>query len=230
MQSQLTKEYIWLLSTIRRASKISFEDINRRWLSCPLNPGGKPMSKKTFHYRIASLCEVFDVEIACDARDGYKYYIEEGYDAVSSLIKDAGIEALISQMGDEASASGSTLSAPCLFSDVRTSVILSAISHKHSLRFVYNNFAPSTNPMEHGTEVTVDPYFISYSTTWRQWLVVGHWPENNRLAAFCTRNLFDLEETDHPFSLPDGFDAQKCYDDLEWSVGLKGLDDMSSLK
>lgn len=71
----LFKQYIWLLNTILRAKRISFEEINRKWQQNYLNDGA-PLSRTTFNRHKAAIEEMFDIVIDCDRHDGYKYYID----------------------------------------------------------------------------------------------------------------------------------------------------------
>ena len=45
------KEYIWLLNTIRKYRKISFDEIQEKWLDTEMS-GGVELAKSTFHRRI----------------------------------------------------------------------------------------------------------------------------------------------------------------------------------
>ena len=66
----LFKQYIWLLNTILRAKRISFEEINRKWQQNYLNDGA-PLSRTTFNRHKAAIEEMFDIVIDCDRHDGY---------------------------------------------------------------------------------------------------------------------------------------------------------------
>ena len=48
MASNLFHRYIWLADTIYRAGRITFAEINRRWLLNNLSEG-KPIPLRTFH-------------------------------------------------------------------------------------------------------------------------------------------------------------------------------------
>lgn len=45
----LFKEYIWLVETIHKARKITFADLNERWLKTDMS-GGVTISRTTFFY------------------------------------------------------------------------------------------------------------------------------------------------------------------------------------
>ncbi len=44
-----TNKLMWIVETIYRAHKISFEELNRRWMDNVDLSGGEEMLKRTFH-------------------------------------------------------------------------------------------------------------------------------------------------------------------------------------
>ena len=93
MAKQLLRRYIWLIDTIRSADGITFEEINSRWLRSSLNEDGKVLPKRTFHDHIDAILDEFDIEIACDRNDGYRYRIRE-YEEYGSIRKTM-VDALV---------------------------------------------------------------------------------------------------------------------------------------
>lgn len=68
------REYIWLVSTIRRAGRITFDEISRRWADT--GPGeGAPLSRSTFNRHRLAVEEMFGLIIDCDRRTGCEYFI-----------------------------------------------------------------------------------------------------------------------------------------------------------
>ena len=70
----LFKEYIWLVNTIDRAKRITFAEINERWLRTEMSEG-IPLSRTTFNRHKDAIEDIFGIYIDCDRRDGYRYYI-----------------------------------------------------------------------------------------------------------------------------------------------------------
>ncbi len=71
------RQYVWLLETLRRYSKLSLDEINDLWLRNEMSEG-QPMARSTFNYHRRNIEEMFDINIECDSKDGYRYYIENG--------------------------------------------------------------------------------------------------------------------------------------------------------
>ena len=76
----LFNRYVWLVDTIYRAGRISFEEINDRWKHSSLNDTEEDLPLKTFHNHKNAIQQMFDINIECDRRGGYLYYIEHAED------------------------------------------------------------------------------------------------------------------------------------------------------
>ena len=46
--AEIFRQYIWLTDTIRRAGRITLNEINERWVQTDMS-GGLPMSRTTFN-------------------------------------------------------------------------------------------------------------------------------------------------------------------------------------
>lgn len=79
MTKDLFDKYIWLVDTIYRAGKITLEEINKRWMRTQLSEGTS-LPHRTFHNWRNAIEQVFDINIECDRKAGYYYYIENADD------------------------------------------------------------------------------------------------------------------------------------------------------
>ena len=87
MTKDLFNRYIWLVDTIYRAGRISFEEINQRWRNSGMS-NGEDMALRTFHHHRHAIEEIFDINIECDKRNGYCYYIENADDIEKGGIRN----------------------------------------------------------------------------------------------------------------------------------------------
>lgn len=69
------KEYIWLVNTIYKARKITFAEIQDKWLDSELSEG-MDLPRATFNRHKAAVEEMFGILIECDKKDGFRYYID----------------------------------------------------------------------------------------------------------------------------------------------------------
>lgn len=58
----LTGKYVWVIETIYRAGKISFRDLNAKWLAADISRG-KEIPKRTFDFQQELLWNGDDMEV-----------------------------------------------------------------------------------------------------------------------------------------------------------------------
>ena len=68
------KEYIWLVNTIRKAGKISFAELQKKWLETEMSEGVE-LARATFIRHKDAIEDIFGIYIECERRNGYTYYI-----------------------------------------------------------------------------------------------------------------------------------------------------------
>ncbi len=85
MAANIFGRYVWLIDTIRRHNRITYEEINNLWINSGLSYGeGDELPLRTFHNHRKAIKDIFDVYIECDIKGGYNYYI----DNIESLEND----------------------------------------------------------------------------------------------------------------------------------------------
>lgn len=76
MAANLFGRYVWLIEQFRRYGRLTYEEINAHWHKSGLSYGDQnDLALRTFHHHRKAILDIFEVEIACDTRGGYKYYI-----------------------------------------------------------------------------------------------------------------------------------------------------------
>lgn len=86
MAKNLINKYVWLVETIYRAGRITFEEINQKWLDEEMDD--RPIPLRTFHkWRIAAE-EMFNINIECKRIGGYHYYIDNIDDFKSGKLRN----------------------------------------------------------------------------------------------------------------------------------------------
>ena len=86
MAKNLINKYVWLVETIYRAGRITFEEINQKWLDEEMDD--RPIPLRTFHkWRIAAE-EMLNINIECKRIGGYHYYIDNIDDFKSGKLRN----------------------------------------------------------------------------------------------------------------------------------------------
>ena len=82
-----TNKLVWIVETIYQAHKISFEELNHRWMNNVDLSGGEEMSKRTFHKWKWNIFDTFGLSIECEKVAPYRYYIANVDDMKSDSIQ-----------------------------------------------------------------------------------------------------------------------------------------------
>ena len=72
----LISKYVWVIDTIYQAGKISFEELNRKWLLDEDISRGMEIPKRTFDNWRYAIWDMFGINIVNENRGEYRYYIE----------------------------------------------------------------------------------------------------------------------------------------------------------
>lgn len=76
MAANIFGRYVWLIEQFRRYGRLTYEEINDHWHKSGLSYGdGDNLALRTFHNHRKAIFDIFEVEIVCDIKGGYKYYI-----------------------------------------------------------------------------------------------------------------------------------------------------------
>ena len=70
----LISKYVWVIETIHRAKKISFEELNRKWLDDDISRGVE-IPKRTFDNWRYAIADMFGIFIENEHKGEYRYYI-----------------------------------------------------------------------------------------------------------------------------------------------------------
>jgi len=75
----LISKYVWVIETIYRAGKISFRELNEKWLDDEISRGVE-IPKRTFDNWRYVIADMFRIDIVNENRGEYRYYIENEED------------------------------------------------------------------------------------------------------------------------------------------------------
>ena len=206
MGKELFSRYVWLLEPIHRAGKITFEEINARWLRSELS-GGETLSLRTFHHHRDAIEELFDINIECIKRGGYCYYIEDTEElekgcvrkwllnsfAVDNLIVES--RKLKSRILLEEVPSGKRYLIP-LIEAMRDGMIVE-VDYQSFRQQVPANFE-------------IEPYCLKLFR--QRWYVVARSPHYNRVMIYSLDRILDLEVSEKTFYYPEEFNPQSYFD------------------
>lgn len=202
----LFNRYVWLVDTIYRAGRITFEEINERWQRSSLNETSEELPLKTFHNHKNAIQQMFDINIECDRRGGYLYYIEHAEDMERGgvrtwLLNTFAVNHLINESHH--------LKRRILFEEIPSgqrflTQIIEAMRDNKTLEMSYQSF---WNETAHTFEVA--PYCVKVFR--QRWYVVACSTSDDRLRIYALDRIRELRTSEHLFILPDDFDPQAYF-------------------
>jgi hypothetical protein len=203
---ELFKEYIWLLNTIQQAGKLSFSEINEKWLRTEMS-GGVDISRTTFNRHKDAIEDIFGIIIDCDKRDGFKYYI-----ANKSVLHEDTIQnwMLSSLTVHTAVQEGISLQKRILLENVPSGykylqTVLEAMKAAHCISFTYQKY----NDAEIKTYLEAEPYCLKlYKQRWYMLTKV-----KQQFRTFSLDRIKHLEILAKSFQLDKDFDAEDFFHD-----------------
>lgn len=220
--SNLFNRYVWLVDIIYRRERITFEEINDYWQRSSLNLTGDDIPLRTFHNHRKAIEQMFDINIECDKRDGYRYFIENVEDMErggvrSWLLNTFAVNNLINE--------SHRLKKRILFETIPSgqmhlTPIMEAMRDGLSLEITYQSFwndSPST--------FEVYPYCIKVFK--QRWYVIAFSPYIGRILIYGLDRIKNIQTTGNSFQLPDDFDGESYFSD---SYGIIMDDDIDTEK
>ena len=208
MAKNLLNKYVWLVETIYKAKKITFEEINEKWLDNDLSED-KPLPLRTFHKWRQAIEEMFGLIIENEKGGHYYYYIQNADD-----LEDE--SSLRSWLFRTLSVSNMMLDSVCikdkiLLEEVHDGreylpVILESLKKNIVLEMTYKSFwRDEANTFE------IEPYCLKAFK--QRWYLVGRSPYYDKIMIYALDRVHQLELTERSFEYPEDFKAEDYFDD-----------------
>ncbi len=203
----LFNRYVWLVDTIYRAGRISFEEINKRWKRSSLNEAGEELPLKTFHNHKNAIQQMFDIDIECD-RAGYLYYIGHADDMKQGgvrtwLLNTFAVNHLINESHH--------LKRRILFEEIPSgqrylTQIIEAMRDSRTLELTYRSF---WSYMDSRFEVA--PYCVKVFR--QRWYVMARSLSDDRIRIYALDRIQELLTNENTFVMPDDFEPAEYFVD-----------------
>ncbi len=209
------REYIWLVNTIRRARKITFAEIQKKWLDSELSEGVE-LSRSTFNRHKEAIQDMFGIYIECDRQNGYKYSIGNSEvlqnDSVQNwLLSTLSVSNVISE---SISLQDRILLEAIPTADTYLGKVIEAMKKNVRIAIEYRRYGTDTPK-----QLNFEPYCIKLCK--RRWYVLGHFyreatgykPEADYFGIFSFDRILSMHLTDTKFKINPDFDAQEFFNE-----------------
>ena len=208
----LFKEYIWLVNTIKRARRISFAEIQEKWLDTEMS-GGVGVARSPFNRHKDAIQDIFGINIDCDRKGGYKYYI-----ANEKVLREDTVQNwIVSTMSVNDVISDSKAlhdrivlqQIPC---DEYLETFINAMKRKVRVEVKYRRYES-----DNVTEVDFEPYCLKLFN--QRWYVLAHFhrdatpekEERDYYGVYSFDRMQEVSLTNVKFEVRDDFDAQDYF-------------------
>lgn len=205
--SNLFNRYVWLVDVIYRTGQITFEQINEKWSNSQLNDSGEDIPLRTFHNHRKAIEQMFDINIECDKRNGYTYYIENADDMErggvrSWLLNTFAVNNLINE--------SHKLKHRILFEQIPSgqqflTLIIEAMRDGVAINMTYQSYWRD-EPNDFG----VEPYCVKVFK--QRWYLVARSPYYDKVMIYALDRVLSLDTTpDKKFKMPKEFDPEAYF-------------------
>lgn len=207
MAKNLLNKYVWLVETIYKAKKISFEEINQRWVDNDLSEG-KPLPIRTFHKWRQAIEEMFGLIIENENGGQYRYYIENADDLKNGSMRSWLFNTLtVSNLMMESA----SIKDKILFDEIPDGEqylpgILEALKNNHVLGMTYQSYS-----RDEANTFEVEPYCLKAFK--QRWYLVARSPYYDKIMIYALDRVKWLGLTERSFKYPKDFIPEEFFED-----------------
>ena len=206
MAKNYFRSYIWLLETLRSRGPLTLAEIQGLWRRSTVNEDGRELAPRTFANHIASIGDIFGIDIVCDRRDNT--YRIDNEDAIGGGgVRDWMMEALsINNLVNESAGLRSRIVFESVPSAHRfLSVVVRAIKEGRMLEVNYQGFS-----MEAPRDFLLEPYCLKeYKRRW--YLFACKHGVDKEPHSFALDRMNSAAVSARPFTVPKRFDADEFF-------------------
>ena len=205
MAKNYFKSYIWLLEILQSRGPQTLKEIKDLWMRSAINEEGKELATRTFANHIASIADIFGIDIVCDRKTN-RYYIENIDDVGGKSIREWMLDALClnSLLNESAS-----LRDRVIFENVPSNRrfladIIQAIRDNYKLEIRYKSYRKT----EEETFI-IEPYFLKEFK--RRWYLYGYKGDADGPHMMALDRMIDVDIIPEEFSMPEEFMAEDYF-------------------
>ena len=208
----LFKEYIWLVNTIKRARRISFAEIQEKWLDTEMS-GGVEFARSTFNRHKDAIQDIFGINIDCDRKGGYKYYIANEKVLCEATVQNWIVSTMsVNDVISDSKALHDRIVLQQIPCDEYLETFINAMKRKVRVEVKYRRYES-----DNVTEVDFEPYCLKLFN--QRWYVLAHFhrdatpekEERDYYGVYSFDRMQEVSLTNVKFEVRDDFDAQDYF-------------------
>ena len=200
--AQIFHQYIWIINTLRAYHKMTFEELNQKWMDDDV-ADGNPLQRSSFNRHRDAILDMFGLIIDCEPKT-YKYYISN-----KEVLGDDSIERWLFStltvhgvLADSASIQERIILESAPEGEEYLDTIIRGIKTNRRLRMGYKKFQAE------GYEKTVCPYALKLFR--QRWYLLAL-NDDDQIRIYALDRMTMVELTDETFEMPADFSAQTYF-------------------
>ena len=207
MAKNLLNKYVWLVETIYKGKKISYEEINRRWLDNDMSEG-KPLLLRTFHKWRIAIEEMFGLIIENEQGGQYRYFIQNADELKNGSMRSWLFNTLtVSNLMLESV----SIKDKILFEEIPNGeqylpTIIEALKKNRVLEMTYQSYW-----RDEGNTFEVEPYCLKVFR--QRWYLVARSPYYDKVMIYALDRVYQLKPTTESFKYPEDFVPEEFFED-----------------
>ncbi len=204
--AHLLNRYLWLLSTIYQNKSISLKEIQEKWQMSEINDTQCLLPRETFRNHKKAIESIFMIDIACDVKNGHKYYIEnlEDFEAENYklwLLNSFSVNNLIKE--------SNKIKERILFENIPSgqkylSQIIESIINKKEIIIDYESFWSSPKK-----KLTIQALFLKVFKN--RWYLIARIKDSEKIRTYSLDRIKKLTTTDIGYNFSDDFEAKDYF-------------------
>lgn len=206
MAKNLLNKYVWLVETIYKARRITFEEINEKWLDNDMSEGVE-LALRTFHKWRIAVEEMFGLIIECERKGGYHYYIANADEIKKGSLRSWLLNTIsVSNLLID----NQQLKERIILEDIPSgqgilSSIIEAMKQNRVLCITYQSYW-----REDSNTFSVEPYAVKLFK--QRWYLLARSPYYNKVMIYAVDRMLDMQLTDERFKMPADFVPSEFFD------------------
>ncbi|MDO5036625.1 MAG: WYL domain-containing protein [Porphyromonas sp.] len=201
-----TNKLAWVVETILNSGKISFEELNQKWMEATDFSGGEELLKRTFHKWRYNILDTFGLEIVCEKGGEYRYYIGNAED-----LKDGGIGMWLLETFTVSNSliTSKSIKNRIILESVPSGLkyldqIIQAMKENRMIHITYNSYWSGDSRPHYLIPLCVKLFR-------QRWYLVGKVWANGHTAVFSLDRIKDFRKSSHEFEYPKDFDPHSFF-------------------
>lgn len=212
------QKYTWLIDTIRRAGKISLEEISDRWERNKDLSDYKPLSRATFNRWKDAIFSQFGIIISCQRAGGYLYYIENPEDIDEDELKKWMLDsfAVSNLISENLSLKDRIIVNQIPSAHDHLATLLEAMKENRIVTITYCGFNKTKSH-----KFPIEPYCVKLFEN--RWYLLAHNIQYDDIRIYGLDRIEDVAITGDAFKLPKDFSASDYFSNYYGIVTDKNI-------